>query len=741
MKHTTLAALFAALALPAFAEVTTGWQSPLDGGTYTWSDTANWVDGEINGVFSDGLVGSGKTYPTIVFTADATLTNGLSLLYSNSEQNLTFRGDGGDRTLTLGGSVSMNLHSSNKGSVKFGSTTAGQGLSLHFEGAPVFDVGYGPWMELFQPVSGNGETLVTGERGIATFLALHGDAAAFPGAVSVAPNKGLYFNSTDKNAQGAIRASSVRLDRADILVQGNSGAASTDTISDNLVLGGGGLSQFAHYYNSGFKNHTLRVGSLVAEPGAVLDIHSPSLVLGATEFESGNNFVVDAGVATVGTGPEGTVFAPVVPWARASVGNSKNWATADNLFGYLVSYDATRGFRILDRATEQEAYGAGYVGPVTNQNANVFVSVANEVVEFTGTNVVNSLQFTTSAKAGTLRAYDGTLTVSSGAIEMTGTDNITLNANLVFGDAPAYVTYRGDKTGSLKGTVSGSAGITFQSMAQIDEKTAGITVEATGSYTGPTYVNSRLFIGTESFLPHGERLGDVHVNGILQSAYQGTVVMNGLNGKGTLRFANSYTTTVTVGDNDADGDFTGAVERAGGTFNFTKIGAGTQRLAGHCTHNGSTTVSGGTLLVDGDFTASSVSVATNAVLAGAGGITNGVTVANGGALAPGSTDGLGAMTVGGTLAFENGATLRARIEPDACGTVDAATVTNAGTVDVELSTQSTSSAGFGACVLRSASAIPGTFRCATKGYRVELRNGDTELWALKNPTGTLLFVK
>lgn len=32
-------------AFPSLAEITTGWLSPLDGGTYTWSDTANWVNG------------------------------------------------------------------------------------------------------------------------------------------------------------------------------------------------------------------------------------------------------------------------------------------------------------------------------------------------------------------------------------------------------------------------------------------------------------------------------------------------------------------------------------------------------------------------------------------------------------------------------------------------------------------------------------------------------------------------
>ena len=701
-------------AFASFAEITTGWLSPLDGGTYTWSDTANWVNGEINGMFSDGLVGSGKTYPNIVFSADATLSGGLSLLYSNSEQNLTFRGDGTDRTLTLGGPLVMNLGNATKGAVKFGSKTAGEGLFLHFTCAPEFQIDYGPWPEVFQPISGEGEALVTGSRDNAHILTLHGDAATFPGSVSVSPNKGLYFYSTDWGSKGATRASSVRLDRADIVVQGNTGKAVEESISGALTIAGGGMAQFVHYYNASFKNHTLRVGSLVMEPGAMLDIHSPSLVLGTTDFESGHNFVATGGVTAYGNGAAGTVFAPVVPFARASDNNS----TADNLFGYLVSYDATRGFRILDRATEQEAYEAGYVGPVTNQGANVYLSLAaNEVVEFTGDNVVNSLQFSSTGKPATVRATNDTLTVSSGCIDMTGTDGITLNANLVFGNVPAYITYRGDKTGTLKGSVSGSAGVTFQSMAQVSEKGAGITVESTGFYTGPTYVNSRLFMGTGNFLPHGERLGDVFVNGILQLT-SGAITMNGFNGRGILRNSATGSPTVTVGDNNSNGDFTGEINREKGTFNFTKIGTGTQRLAGHCTHDGTTTISGGTLIVDGDFTASSVTVAAGAALGGSGGITNNVTFADGAKLAVAVAD-----------------------DVATCLTVAGAVSGGPVTVIADVTGRKWRTAQ---CVLRSGASMADVSFVKGEGEGLgllELRNNGTELWATPKVSGFSIIVR
>lgn len=700
-------------AFASLADITTGWKSPLTSTTYTWSDTVNWVDDEINGIFSEGLVGSGKTYPNIVFSADAALSGGLVLAYTNNEQYVTFRGDGGDRTLTLGGPVSMNLNKATKGSLKFGSTTADQGLSLVFTSAPVFDIGYGPWMELFQPVSGSGTTLVTGASGTATILTLHGDAATLPGAVSVTPNKGLYFNSNDKNSIGATRASDVRLDRADLVVQGNTEAASVDRISGALTLAGGGMSQFVHYHNSNFKNHKLQVGSLVAESGAMLDIHSPSLVLGTTDSKSGNNFIVDNGVTTFGTGAAGTVKAPVVPFARASNNNS----TDDNLFGYLVSYDTTRGFRILDRATEQEEYVAGYEGPVTNQGANVYVSVGSgESVEFTGANVVNSIQLAT---AGALRATNGTLTVSSGAVEMTGSDNISLNANLAFGAVPGYITYRGDKKGYMSGDVSGQSGVTFQSHYQCGAGNAGLTVSATGSYTGDTYINSRLAISSSAFLPGGDRTGDIYLNNIL---FIDGGTYNGLNGNesGSLRRLTSGNGTISFGDNDADGDFAGTIAQNKGTFTIHKIGSGTQRLA--CSSmvgiNG-LQANAGTLILDGTLSESSVTVEADATFGGNGTIAaGGITFAEGAKFAVfGSNGVVSCMKVSGSVTGGS-VTINASVTGKKWRTAQ--------------------------CIIKCEgedSSITATFVRGEGIGALELRNNDTELWATPKSSGLSVFIR
>ena len=170
-----------------------------------------------------------------------------------------------------------------------------------------------------------------------------------------------------------------------------------------------------------------------------------------------------------------------------------------------------------------------------------------------------------------------------------------------------------------------------------------------------------------------------------------------------------------MGDNGADGDFTGDIDRANGTISFSKIGSGTQRLAGHCTHNGATTVSGGTLIVDGDFTASSVTVAAGAAIGGGGGITN-------------------------NLTFAEGSTFAVKI---ADNTIPCLTVSGAvtGSPAVEVSAEGRVSDDLSGCILRAGSALQGTFTCATKGYKLELRENDTELWLVKIPATLLIVVK
>ena len=132
-----------------------------------------------------------------------------------------------------------------------------------------------------------------------------------------------------------------------------------------------------------------------------------------------------------------------------------------------------------------------------------------------------------------------------------------------------------------------------------------------------------VWLQSDSFLPSGNRKGDTIVDGNLRIGNAPAFTMNGLRGRGTITLNNSYTSSLVVGDNDSDGDFEGNINRTSGTLSFRKIGQGTQRIGGSVTMNGPLAVENGTLLLDGDVSAASLSVDAGAAFGGGGTIAAG----------------------------------------------------------------------------------------------------------------------
>ena len=155
--------------------------------------------------------------------------------------------------------------------------------------------------------------------------------------------------------------------------------------------------------------------------------------------------------------------------------------------------------------------------------------------------------------------------------------------------------------------------------------------------------------------------------------------------------------------------------RAGGTLAFRKIGEGTQRIGGSITLNSTLSVENGTLLLDGEVTGTSPSVASGAALGGNGTIAGGVT-------------------------FAEGSTFAVKI---ADNTIPCLTVSGAvtGSPAVEVSAEGRVRDNLSGCILRAGDPIPSTFTCSTKGYKLELRENGTELWLTKNPVALLIVVK
>ncbi len=96
--------------------------------------------------------------------------------------------------------------------------------------------------------------------------------------------------------------------------------------------------------------------------------------------------------------------------------------------------------------------------------------------------------------------------------------------------------------------------------------------------------------------------------------------------------------TLTVGNNNADGTFSGVIQDGNGTLSINKTGGGTLTLSGANSYSGTTNVSAGTLLVNGTNSGiGAVNVNNSAILGGTGSIAGAVNVNNSARLAVGTS--------------------------------------------------------------------------------------------------------
>jgi fibronectin-binding autotransporter adhesin len=201
---------------------------------------------------------------------------------------------------------------------------------------------------------------------------------------------------------------------------------------------------------------------------------------------------------------------------------------------------------------------------------------------------------------------------------------------------------------------------------------------------GNTGTNTLEWTGTGSqTIP----LGDLNTTGTIAGA-------------GTTELANATanaTATFSVGALNLSSTYAGNIVNGSATAitAITKVGAGTWTLAGASTYTGATAVNAGTLLVSGSLAAGSpVAVNSGGALGGAGTVGGTVTVAKGGALAPGS-GGIATLSIAGRLTLNAGSLLNLDLgSTSASDNLALASYTGpaGGTVTISL----TALAGFGA---------------------------------------------
>jgi autotransporter-associated beta strand protein/T5SS/PEP-CTERM-associated repeat protein len=344
----------------------------------------------------------------------------------------------------------------------------------------------------------------------------------------------------------------------------------------------------------------------------------------------------------------------------------------------------------------------------------------------------NTYTGATTVNAGTLQAGAvntfapiSAFTVASGATLNLASFNQTIGSLAGAGSVAlgsATLTTGTDNTSTtFSGTISGTGSLT-----KIGSGT--LTLSGANTYSGGT----TLAAGTLR-LANDQALGSgaLTTTGSVVDYANGVTIANPI-------VLNSNTTQLQVTTGTATQ--AGVISELNGPRPLEKIGGGALVLAANNTYSGPTTVSAGTLIVNGSIANSAVTVNSGATLAGSG-VAGAVIVNSGGTLAPGPTASPGAMTVLGNLAFQSGALYLVRVNPSNASrdnVTGGGTATLAGTVNATFASGSYATRTY--TILSAAGGLNGTFSGLTTsnlpaGFTASL--GYTATDAILNLTATL----
>ena len=456
-----------------------------------------------------------------------------------------------------------------------------------------------------------------------------GETVELSGALSAATLSTAYaidftaadYTLADSNNDATLTLSGTLAVRANV--------AGTSTISENILLSGGGNKSFngaigATLVLSGdISEDTLGTGITFTRQNSTAP--TPIFVLSGNNTYSGNttmnisvNLRINSATA-LGTGD--------------LIGSTSTPGTVDNTSGAAVvlannndiTFSAGTGsFRFA--GSNDLSFGSG-----------VFTMAgADRTIDTTAAGGSGILTIGSIAEDATPRLFTkngaGTLAITGAS---THTNGSTLSAGTII---------LGNKA-SLG--VGGNVGIN------------GITVSASADLSGANAISNTATLGGNSTF---QGSNSIEWSGLV-SATGTRSVTNNMTGSAVLTFSNTLSLsttgtnlTLTIG---GTGNTVISGEITNGTATaplLTKNDAGTLTLTNANTYDGATSVNGGTLLINGNQSGAvgNVTVATGGTLGGIGIVGGATTVNSGGTLSPGSSP--GTLTINNNLTLNNGST-------------------------------------------------------------------------------------
>ena len=222
-----------------------------------------------------------------------------------------------------------------------------------------------------------------------------------------------------------------------------------------------------------------------------------------------------------------------------------------------------------------------------------------------------------------------------GTLRSTATFSVAANRGMAL-TGPGTVATDPGTTLTYGGIIAGAGSLTKLG-------TGTLLLSGVNTYTGATAVSAgTLRLGATNAI--GAASAVTVAAGAIFDLNGFSDVIGSLAGAGTVTSGAAGAVILTVGGNNSSTAFSGIAQNGSGTVALTKTGTGTLTLSGANTYSGTTTVTAGTLLVNGSQAASPVSV-NGGTLGGVGTVGTITATAVGGSVSPGQA-GPGILTSG-----------------------------------------------------------------------------------------------
>ena len=470
-----LLAVSATSALPSTSSIFTAVTGALNqGGAYT--GVQGWLDsGKLMSSSIGAIALTGSSSENINFN-----TRGFTNLMLGASTNVTYTGTitPGSAGYRLGGGAGVITLTNTNALTGSNALTVGARTGNGSSGGGVI-VGAANDLTGATTVAASSLTFNSATAGVAT------------SDVTVNGGTTLAINYASGNLAGdntVTRAKSVQLNGATLTVTGNTGGNSTENITNALTISSGGSTMTLS--SAAGKRAILAAGSFARNSGGTVLFRGTSL--GADSLAT---FNVSSTSIGFGTGPTlngtgtagGSAGTSTVGILTGGYGDTTTGGNGLGSTGGLVTYDATKGVRLLDTSNEYTA--AISSGQTQLDNVRYVNATASLVTTTLGAATsVNSLSFASTGTGGVTIDGAGALKINSGVVynAQIATNAVTISntGGLDFNAQEAIFLNSNSGTFTVSNVVSNATGLTKDGGGQLI-----LSGTSANTYTGTTTVN------------------------------------------------------------------------------------------------------------------------------------------------------------------------------------------------------------------------------------------------------------